>query len=48
MLYGFARQSGGSVSLASRLGTGTDVSIYLPIFERRASGNAQHSSGKAA
>jgi signal transduction histidine kinase len=48
MLYGFARQSGGSVSLASRLGAGTDVSIYLPVFEHRASGNAQHSTGKAA
>jgi signal transduction histidine kinase len=48
MLYGFARQSGGSVSLASRLGAGTDVSIYLPIFDRGALSSAQHSTGKAA
>jgi signal transduction histidine kinase len=49
MLYGFARQSGGSVSLASRLGAGTDVSVYLPMFEHGASRSAaQHSTGKAA
>jgi signal transduction histidine kinase len=48
MLYGFARQSGGSVSLASQLGAGTDVSIYLPVFGHRASSSAQHSTGKAA
>jgi CheY-like chemotaxis protein len=30
MVYGFARQSGGFVHLASDLGTGTTVTIYLP------------------
>ena len=30
MVYGFARQSGGSVVLASRLGEGTTVRLYLP------------------
>ena len=32
MVYGFARQSGGFVQLDSRLGVGTDVSVYLPRF----------------
>ena len=30
MIYGFARQSGGHVKLASVLGEGTSVSLYLP------------------
>jgi PAS domain S-box-containing protein len=30
MVYGFARQSGGFVHLASDIGTGTTVTIYLP------------------
>ena len=30
MVYGFARQSGGSAELASKPGQGTTVSIYLP------------------
>jgi PAS domain S-box-containing protein len=32
MVYGFARQSGGFVQLDSKLGVGTDVSVYLPRF----------------
>jgi two-component system, NtrC family, sensor kinase len=28
--YGFARQSGGAVAIASEVGRGTDVTIYLP------------------
>ncbi len=30
MIYGFARQSGGQVRIASKLGEGTTVRIYLP------------------
>ena len=30
MVYGFAKQSGGQVEIASKLGQGTTVSIYLP------------------
>lgn len=30
MIYGFVRQSGGQVSITSRLGEGTSVSIHLP------------------
>jgi PAS domain S-box-containing protein len=32
MVYGFARQSGGFVQIDSKLGVGTDVSLYLPRF----------------
>jgi CheY-like chemotaxis protein len=31
MVYGFARQSGGTVRLYSELGHGTTVSLYLPL-----------------
>jgi PAS domain S-box-containing protein len=34
MVYGFARQSGGHVELASRLGDGTMVRLYLPAATR--------------
>ncbi|OAI92673.1 histidine kinase [Pseudomonas putida] len=30
MIYGFARQSGGQAHIASQVGTGTTVSLYLP------------------
>lgn len=32
MIYGFAQQSGGHVTLHSELGQGTEVSIYLPRY----------------
>ncbi|MGE7206473.1 PAS domain-containing protein [Sphingomonas sp. NPDC019816] len=32
MIYGFARQSGGQVRIASTLGEGTTVSLYLPRY----------------
>jgi signal transduction histidine kinase/CheY-like chemotaxis protein len=32
-IFGFARQSGGHATIASQLGEGTTVSIYLPRFE---------------
>ncbi|TCO43304.1 PAS domain S-box protein [Dokdonella fugitiva] len=31
MVYGFARQSGGSMTIASELGYGTRVTLYLPV-----------------
>jgi CheY-like chemotaxis protein len=31
MVYGFARQSGGTVKIASQPGRGTTVSLYLPL-----------------
>ena len=33
MIYGFVRQSGGGVSLLSRLGEGTSVSLFLPRYD---------------
>ncbi|AYV47632.1 hybrid sensor histidine kinase/response regulator [Caulobacter flavus] len=33
MVYGFARQSGGSVRIQSRVGEGTSVKIYLPAAD---------------
>ncbi|HVJ54744.1 MAG TPA: ATP-binding protein [Aliidongia sp.] len=40
-VYGFARQSGGFVELASELGTGTTVSLYLPRTEERMAAAAE-------
>jgi PAS domain S-box-containing protein len=34
MVYGFARQSGGTVRIYSELGQGTAVSLYLPLADR--------------
>ncbi|UPG90974.1 response regulator [Luteibacter aegosomaticola] len=33
MIYGFARQSGGGVRIASEVGKGTEVSLWLPVDE---------------
>jgi PAS domain S-box-containing protein len=33
MVYGFVQQSGGQVRIASTVGTGTTISIYLPRYE---------------
>ncbi len=33
-LYGFVRQSGGTVKIASKVGSGTTVTIYLPMAAR--------------
>ncbi len=40
MVYGFARQSGGGVTIASEVGKGTTVSIYLPHAAREQLGAA--------
>jgi PAS domain S-box-containing protein len=37
MIYGFARQSNGHVSIDSRVGFGTTVNVYLPRYEGAAS-----------
>ncbi|HEU4664266.1 MAG TPA: PAS domain S-box protein [Dokdonella sp.] len=34
MVYGFARQSGGSMTVASELGYGTRIALYLPVATR--------------
>ena len=34
MIYGFAKQSGGHLTIYSELGTGTTVNLYLPRTER--------------
>lgn len=36
MIYGFARQSGGGVSIESQVGRGSKLGIYLPMFEGEA------------
>ncbi|QXG42335.1 response regulator [Pseudomonas viridiflava] len=36
MIYGFARQSGGGVSIFSETGKGAKLSIFLPMFEGEA------------
>jgi len=36
MVYGFAKQSGGTVRLYSEINFGTTVSLYLPLFEGKA------------
>lgn len=41
MIYGFAQQSGGQVRIASQLGAGTAVSLYLPRYQ----GTAEPSGG---
>ncbi len=33
MVYGFTRQAGGHIQIASEPGEGTQVSLYLPVFE---------------
>jgi PAS domain S-box-containing protein len=40
MIYGFARQSNGHVSIDSRVGLGTTINLYLPRFEGAASETA--------
>jgi PAS domain S-box-containing protein len=35
MVYGFAKQSGGSVTIASEVGRGTTVIIYLPLTKKQ-------------
>lgn len=39
MIYGFAKQSGGQVQIASQLGVGTTVSLYLPRAAARSNGD---------
>ncbi|HEY5711801.1 MAG TPA: response regulator [Allosphingosinicella sp.] len=40
MVYGFARQSGGAMEIASRVGQGTTVEIWLPRARKRQRGDA--------
>lgn len=42
MVYGFARQSGGTVKVDSEEGKGTTVSLYLPILESHNSEKEEH------
>ena len=46
-IFGFARQSGGDVAIASEVGSGTTVSIYLPRSEAAAAA-AEPSRAEAA
>ena len=32
-VYGFARQSGGAICVASELGQGTSMQLYLPTYQ---------------
>jgi PAS domain S-box-containing protein len=45
-VFGFVRQSGGTVKLHSEVGRGTTVRIYLPRIERAAFAEAQEDSDK--
>ena len=55
MVYGFARQSGGTIAIDSKVGEGTRVEIWLPRSEPRTGGKADEEAaaseadgGKAA
>jgi PAS domain S-box-containing protein len=39
MVYGFAKQSGGHVTIESRLGVGTTVNVYLPVAKAQGQGD---------
>ncbi|HEX5182838.1 MAG TPA: response regulator [Allosphingosinicella sp.] len=47
-LYGFARQSGGTARIESRLGEGTTVAIYLPRTEHQADAARPHAAAGLA
>jgi PAS domain S-box-containing protein len=47
-VYGFAKQSGGTVGIESELGRGTTVSLYLPRATEAASGDAVPSAEELA
>ena len=40
MVYGFAKQSGGAVAIASEIGRGTTVTLYLPVAGKAAGEHA--------
>ncbi|QAY75329.1 GAF domain-containing protein [Sphingosinicella sp. BN140058] len=44
MIYGFARQSGGQVRIASEVGLGTTMSLYLPRHDGQASPDSDDSA----
>lgn len=45
MVYGFARQAGGDMLIDSRVGEGTQVSLYLPLVKEAASIAPQRQRG---
>ena len=47
-VYGFARQSGGVATIASEVGRGTAVTLFLPITTEPPSDPARKSKGQAA
>src|SRR5688572_7747509 len=48
MVYGFAKQSGGVVTIASEVGRGTTVILYLPLTKTEPRGTASPSAPAAA
>ncbi|HEX2554726.1 MAG TPA: PAS domain S-box protein [Microvirga sp.] len=48
MVYGFAQQSGGHVSLESAVGEGTSVTIVLPVMASEPAGQEESSQEKVA
>ena len=48
MVYGFAKQSGGAIHIASEVGRGTTVILYLPLTKTEPRGTASPSAPAAA
>jgi PAS domain S-box-containing protein len=48
MVHGLALQSGGGFSIASKVGEGTDVSLWIPVAELPAQSSEQKTQGRDA
>ena len=48
MIYGFIRQSGGSVRIESEVGSGTTIEICLPRFDGTLEPSASNETGSGA
>jgi PAS domain S-box-containing protein len=48
MVYGFVKQSGGSLNITSEIGRGTQISIYLPRAAQAVASNPEKDASKMA